>query len=181
MKKSDSRKVFACVVAVTALFGACDDSSSKKASCSSSALEADLEATPFMGPGVDPASGALKLTAGKQYMVSATYGVPVPGTDGAPVTAEYETIFQGVAEQLMHEPGLVGFKLASSDACASGRTLAVWESEEAMYAFVTSPAHLLAMQRVDAILQPGYGVTHWTANAREEMSFEEGVKRLAAE
>lgn len=181
MTKTDNRKMSVAGLTVLALFAACSDDDTKKPRCASAVLEADLEGTPFMGPAADPETGELRLSSGPQYMVSSTYGVPVPGEGGAPVTAEYDTIFAGVAEQLAKEPGLLAYKLASSDACASGRTLAVWESEEAMYAFVTSPAHVRAMQRVEAILQPGYGVTHWQADDSNQMTFEEGVKRLKEE
>lgn len=181
MRKSVNRKVFAGALSMMAVVAACSDDQDKKPSCTSAQLESDLEASPFMGPGADPVTGELKLTAGRQYMVSSTYGVPVRGPDGAPVTAEYGEIFAAVEQQLAKESGLVAFKLASSAACKSGRTLAVWDSEDAMYAFVVSPAHARAMQRADAILQPGYGVTHWEAGRKEEMTFEKGVQMLAEE
>lgn len=146
--------------------------------CSATQLESDLEAEPFAGPLAD-ANGELKLEAGKQYIVSSTYGVPVPGENGVPVTQQYLTLFGAVQEQLGKQPGLLAMRLASSDGCGSGRTMAVWSSEEEMYAFVTSDAHFAAMKAVKDILKPGYGVTHWTASSKDDISWNKAVKQLA--
>ena len=113
-------------------------------------------------------------------MVSSTYGAPKPGPDGAP-TQRYLELFSAIEEQLQKEPGLVAMKLASSDSCGSGRTLAVWKSEEEMYDFVTSAAHLAAMQDADEVLKPGYGVTHWSATSLEQTSWQEAVRRVKAD
>jgi heme-degrading monooxygenase HmoA len=147
--------------------------------CSAAQLENDLEGDPFVGPGVDEASGELKLEPGKQYIVSSTYGVPVPGDNGAPVTPQYLELFGGVQEQLAKQSGLLAMKLASSKGCGSGRTLAVWSSEEEMYEFVTSDAHFAAMKAVREVLKPGYDVTHWTASGKDEINWEKAVKVLA--
>ena len=146
--------------------------------CSAAELEADLEEQPFVGPAAD-ASGKLKLESGKSYIVSSTYGVPVPGEGGAPVTAQYLELFGAIQAQLEIQPGLLAFKLASSDACGSGRTLAVWNSEEEMYSFVTSEAHFNAMKAVKVVLKPGFSTTHWTATDGEtQISWAEAAKQL---
>jgi heme-degrading monooxygenase HmoA len=166
---------------------ACSDDKEKTPSvqqaalvCSASKLETDLEGDGFSGPGVDEATGELKLEPGKQYLVSSTYGVPVPGANGAPVTEHYLALFGAIQAQLAQQPGLLAMRLASSDGCGSGRTMAVWSSEEEMYAFVASDAHFAAMKAVGEVLKPGYGVTHWTATSAEQISWQEAVRKLAA-
>ncbi|HEX6244304.1 MAG TPA: hypothetical protein VFZ61_25480 [Polyangiales bacterium] len=145
--------------------------------CSAARIEADLAEEPFVGPLADE-NGKLKLESGKSYLVSSTYGVPVPGEDGAPVTAQYLELFGAIQAQLQIQPGLLAFKLASSEACGSGRTLAVWNSEEEMYSFVTSEAHFNAMKAVKVVLKPGFSTTHWTADGDTQISWEEAAKQL---
>ena len=150
------------------------------ATCRHDQLEPDLEAAPLVGPSVDPATQHLRpLAAGGAFVVSATYGVPRPDADGAPVSSRYLRLFAAVEAQLARETGLLALQLATSSACGSGRTLAVWKSEEDMYAFVTSPAHLDAMAAARDILMPGYAVTHWQARTPEQVSMSEAVRQLA--
>jgi heme-degrading monooxygenase HmoA len=168
---------WACVSA------ACDDEGARaptKQACASGTLEADLDGTPWQGSAVDE-SGELMLSSGRSYMLSSTYGIPVPGPDGAPITEKYGQLLAAIQEQLMKQPGLLAFRLGSSDACRSGRTLAVWESEEAMYEFVASPAHAAAMAAVHEVLRPGYGVTHGQTTQLDQISFAQGARQLARE
>jgi len=173
----------AAVLLLCAAAVACEDETVKSSStrCAGGVLEADLESSGWMGAGVDAQSGALRLSAGRKYMVSSTYGVPVPGPGGAPVTEEYGQLFAAIEQQLATQPGLVALQLGSSSACGSGRTLAVWESEEAMYDFVISDAHSAAMAAVGEVLKPGYGVTHWEATGEAQISFAVGAQKLARE
>ncbi|HKO92993.1 MAG TPA: hypothetical protein VJU61_17680, partial [Polyangiaceae bacterium] len=154
-----------------------DRDAGREDECSATELEADLEEQPFVGPAADE-SGKLKLEAGRSYIVSSTYGVPEPGEDGAPVTPEYLQLFGAIQAQLEVQPGLLAFKLASSDACGSGRTLAVWNSEEEMYSFVTSEAHFNAMKAVKVVLKPGFSTTHWTATSEAQISWSQALKVL---
>jgi heme-degrading monooxygenase HmoA len=146
--------------------------------CSATQIEPDLEDAPFMGPLADE-SGKLQLERGKSYIVSSTYGVPVRGEDGAPVTPEYLALFGAIQAQLEVQPGLLALKLATSDHCGSGRTLAVWASEDDMYSFVTSEAHFNAMKAVKVVLKPGFHTTHWTAADETQISWDEAAKQLA--
>ena len=147
--------------------------------CSHDVLEADLELADPIGPAVDPASGKVLLGAEQRVIVSSTYGVPEPGPDGAPVTERYQQVFAGIEQQLAGQPGLLALQLGSSKRCGSGRTLAVWRSEEEMYDFVTSRAHLDAMREANDLLRPGYAVTHWEANEPEQLTIGEAIRQLA--
>jgi heme-degrading monooxygenase HmoA len=147
--------------------------------CSHDVLEPDLEADAFVGPAVDPTTGALMLAPGGRYVVSSTYGVPKPDPDGTPVSQRYLTLFAAVEAQLAQQPGLLALALGQSQGCHAGRTLALWRSEEEMYDFVTSPAHLAAMRAARDILQPGYAVTHWDATSAEDVTFARAVAQLA--
>ena len=172
------------IATTTLMFCACGDDTGtdsktnpSTARCTAGVLESDLAVDPLMGPGVD-SGGKLKLEPGGQYVVSSTYGVPVPGADGARVSDRYLQLFGAVQAQLEKQPGLLAMSLGTSDACGSGRTLALWRSEEEMYDFVTSPAHMAAMKAASEILQPGYEVTHWDATTAESVTFSEAVRHL---
>jgi heme-degrading monooxygenase HmoA len=181
MKNRNQRRIQASLLAISWLtLTSCDDGESKKHECNASKLESDLDPTPFMGPGADSA-GNLQLESGHQYVVSTTYGVPRPGPDGNPVPDSYVQAFGAIQEQLGKQEGLVAYRLSSSESCGSGRTLAVWRSEEEMYAFVVSPAHLNAMTDVNSLLQPGYAVAHYSASDAKEMTFAASIERALAE
>lgn len=172
------------IATTTMVFGACGDDTKpdsktnpSTARCTASVLEADLEVDPPAGPGVD-SGGKPRLEPGSHYVVSSTYGVPVRGEGGAPVSDRYVQLFGAVQAQLEKQPGLLAISLGTSAACGSGRTLALWRSEEEMYDFVTSPAHVAAMKAASEILQPGYAVTHWDATAGETLTFNEAVQHL---
>lgn len=144
--------------------------------CTGGVLEADLQAEPLSGPGVDPATGELRpAPEGSSYTISSTYGIPRPGDA---VMQRYVQMFGAIQAQLASQRGLVAIQLAQSPSCGSGRTLAVWESTEAMYEFVMSPAHLEAMNAVDELVEPNYAVTHWETARADEMTLEEGVRRI---
>ncbi|WP_437774781.1 antibiotic biosynthesis monooxygenase family protein [Sorangium sp. So ce1097] len=144
--------------------------------CTGGVLEADLQAEPLSGPGVDPATGELRPPPeGSSYTISSTYGIPQPGDA---VMQRYGQMFGAIQAQLASQRGLVAIQLAQSPSCGSGRTLAVWESTEAMYEFVMSPAHLEAMNAVDELVEPNYAVTHWETARADEMTLEEGVRRI---
>jgi hypothetical protein len=147
--------------------------------CSASELELDLESQTLLGGTQDPGGSGFDLPSGGVYLVSSTYGVPRPGQDGAPISARHQQLMAAILERLSSQPGLLGLQVSSSASCGSGRTLAVWQSEELMYQFVTSPAHLAAMNAVAEILQPGYGVTHWQASSPDQMTLTEAVLKLA--
>lgn len=172
--------VFATFLSTSTL-AACgeEEKGTRRERCTAAVLESDLELDGWMGPAVDPATKELALEGGKAYVVSSTYGVPRPGSDGARVTDRYLEVFRGVEQQLGRESGLLAMRLGQSQGCGSGRTLAVWRSEEEMYDFVTSDAHLTAMKEADELLQPGYAVTHWEAQTTSQMSIDEAIRQLA--
>lgn len=145
--------------------------------CDHGALEADMETQPVFGPGVDVATGQIKSPpSGSSYVVSTTYGVPKPGEA---VRERWGQLFNAIIEELPSHQGFVALELATSTACGSGRTLAVWTSEEAMFDFVAGPAHAEAMAASGDVLQSGTAVAHWEAQKPEEMTFEEAARRLA--
>ncbi|WP_437618650.1 antibiotic biosynthesis monooxygenase family protein [Sorangium sp. So ce1151] len=146
--------------------------------CTGGALEADLQAAPLSGPGVDPETGKLRPPPeGSSYTISATFGVPLSG-DAA--REKYMQYFGAIQAQLASQPGLVAIQLAQSESCGSGRTLAVWASTDEMYAFVMSPAHVAAMDAVSELIEPNYVVTHWEAASTDEITQEEAVRRIKA-
>lgn len=172
----------AALAALASHWGCSDDANPGKdqaAACRSDALEADLEAAPLAGPAVDEATGQLRPPGpGEHYVVSSTYGAP---KQDASALERWGQLMGAIQTQLESQPGLLALQLASSTGCASGRTLAVWSSEEAMYEFVTSPAHAAAMVAADEVVLPGFRVTHWEESKAERISFAEGARRMVQE
>jgi quinol monooxygenase YgiN len=133
--------------------------------CSSGALEADLgnedgslasSKVVWHGPGVDEASGALKPGS---YVLSSTYlrMKTEPQTQG-----RVQQVSDPIITDFQSRPGLVAFAFASSDSCTVARTFTVWESEEAMYAFVSSDAHRAAAGTLSEVSRGRSAVTHWS-------------------
>lgn len=147
--------------------------------CAHDVLEADFEADDPIGPAVDPASGRVVLGPDQRVIVSSTYGAPQPGPNGSPFSERYQQVFAGIEQQLSGQPGLLALQLGNSKRCGTGRTLAVWRSEEEMYEFVTSRAHLDAMREANDLLRPGYAVTHWEASQPEQLTMGEAIRQLA--
>jgi heme-degrading monooxygenase HmoA len=181
-----SRALAASVLAALGVtLSACNSDSGTKtpdappAECAGGVLEADLEADPLSGPGIDPDTGKLRPPPeGSSYAVSATYGVPRRGDEA--VMERYLQIFGAIQAQLASQPGLVAIQLGQSPSCGSGRTLAVWASPDAMYDFVMSPAHLAAIDEVNELLEPTYVVTHWETAETDGITLADSVRRIQA-
>ena len=179
-------RAFSCLVLAGATACADDDPHARRPDgngsalrCQHDVLESDISSSPWMGPAVDPATNQLTLEGAGPYIVSSTYGVPQLDANGD-IPPRYGQMFGAIQTQLATDPGLLAVQLSSSDECRSGRTLAVWRSEERMYEFVTSPAHLAAMSSVKELLRPGYAVTHWEAASRDQIDLREAVRQLSA-
>ncbi len=58
-------------------------------------------------------------------------------------------------------PGLLAMSTGQSEGCGVARTLTVWESEAAMMAFVTGPAHSAAMEATTDVSRGGSVTMTW--------------------
>ncbi|MRG97494.1 antibiotic biosynthesis monooxygenase family protein [Polyangium spumosum] len=141
--------------------------------CVRDELEPDFEPTPLQGAGVD-AEG--KLAPGT-YLVSSTY-IHRKGTPES--DAKFGELVGPIVQALQSQPGLVAFQLGTSASCSAGRTLTVWEDEEAMYQFVGSPAHAEAMARTGEVSRGDSVVTSWQDDERGA-TWEKALEKLAAE
>lgn len=63
-------------------------------------------------------------------------------------------------------PGNVAYTVGGDDSCLVSRTMGLWESEEALYAFVGSPEHAAAMAETTTLSYTGR-TTHWTVTKEE--------------
>ncbi|HEU4532705.1 MAG TPA: hypothetical protein VFS00_01260 [Polyangiaceae bacterium] len=156
----------------------------KYAGCERGAIEADLNEGPpggapsivsptaprWQGPGVDPATGALRPG---NYVLSSTYLALRP--EARPRFGE---LMGPISADLQTRPGLVAISLALSESCASARTLSVWESEDAMYGFVASDAHGAAVRAVGEVSRGQSVVTHWSGN-EAKATWAEAAQALA--
>ncbi|WP_441292794.1 antibiotic biosynthesis monooxygenase family protein [Sorangium sp. KYC3313] len=182
--RSSGALAAAVIAALGAILSGCSSEPGGKTTdapltaCTGGVLEADLEASPLSGPGVDPETGKLRPPPeGSSYAVSATYGVP---RSGDAVMQRYVQIFGAVQAELASQPGLLAIQLGQSSSCGSGRTLAVWASTDAMYEFVMGPAHLAAIDAADELLEPTYVVTHWETAETDGITLADSVRRIQA-
>ena len=116
---------------------------------------------PLMGPGIDPMTGTIIEPMQDAYVLHTTQILVKPDE-----LDEFLQLSGGVIEQLLQTEGLVGFALAQEPNCGFSRTMGVWESEQAMLAFVGSGAHAQAMVRTTDVSITGR-TTAWTATAAE--------------
>jgi heme-degrading monooxygenase HmoA len=118
------------------------------------------EAKELSGPGYDPTNGFVG-TPQASYVVHATQIYYRPEGE-----TEFFQLAGKVAAQLAQTEGLVAFSLGTDDTCGVARTMGVWASEEALYAFVGSGAHAEAMAKTSDITFSGR-TTHWDATPEE--------------
>jgi hypothetical protein len=131
---------------------------------------------PFGGPGFDSMTGELVEPIADEYVVSTTQ--LLPKADAASQQAFFE-LTEAVVVELMQTPGLLGAGFAQEPNCGFMRTLTVWESEQAMFAFVSSDAHVEAMSQTFVVGVTGR-VTSWTAPADEmPPSWEGAIAKIA--
>lgn len=125
-------------------------------------VDPDLQVIqPLTGPGIDPMTGELLEPLQATYVLHTTQILVKPER-----LDEFLQLSGGVVEQLLQTEGLVGFSLAQDPNCGFARTMGVWESEQAMFAFVGSGAHAQAMTQTTEVSITGR-TTAWTATAAE--------------
>lgn len=136
--------------------------------------EADLQLVrPLSGPGFDE-EGAMIDPQQATYVVSTTVAYATEEQQ-----SDFFAVLGPVMQQLDGTEGLLGYALASGEACGSYRTISVWESDEAMFAFVVAGAHAVAMEEAPNV-SVGAKVIHWSATPEEiaELTFESAMPRL---
>jgi heme-degrading monooxygenase HmoA len=144
------------------------------AGCTRDQMEADLAFfAPMSGPAVR-ADGSLEPG---RYIVSSTYLKLKPEPRAQ---QRFGELMGPINQTLQNQPGLMAIHLASSGSCATARTLTVWKDEASMYGFVTSEAHLAAIQAVGEVSRGGSIVTHWADDERG-VSWEKAGQQLAAD
>jgi quinol monooxygenase YgiN len=121
----------------------------------------DLQGGTIHGPGYDAEQGGLIGETQESYVVHTTQIFVRPEGE-----EEFFDLVSKIITQLAETPGLVGYAFGNDETCGDNRTLGVWESEEAIYAFVGSGAHAEAMPRASDLSYTGR-TTHWTATADE--------------
>lgn len=143
------------------------------AQCSKGEVEADITTSlALAGPGVDPDTGM--LTPG-DYLVATTYLALQPG--------KVDTVVElsgPVIESSFTLPGFVAMTIAGSEACNTLRTLTVWESEQAMFAFVASPSHTRAMAQTGNISRGTSNTITWEGDA-DSVTWQKAARELGLE
>jgi heme-degrading monooxygenase HmoA len=76
--------------------------------------------------------------------------------------------------------GNVAWTVGGDDSCLVSRTMGIWESEEALYAFVGSPEHAAAMAETTALSYTGR-TTHWTVTKEQAEALTWDVARAKLE
>lgn len=128
------------------------------------------EQAPLSGPGYDAETGFVG-TPQSSYVVHTTQIYIRPDKQG-----EFFLAAGKVANQLATTEGLVAFAVGTDDGCGVARTMGVWTSEEALYAFVGSGAHADAMAKTADLSFTGR-TTHWDATPEDVQSLTWDVAR----
>ncbi len=122
--------------------------------------------SPFEGPAYTMDDGLVGDFADDHTFVAATTYLPLLDTPEA--QAAFDDKMVAIQELLDAKPeGLVGVSFSQAMVGKHRyRTLTVWESYDAMYAFVMSDAHAAAMASMSDIAEPGEARTvAWEINA----------------
>lgn len=139
--------------------------------CESESFEV---ARALVGPGLDEQGFVGEPL--DSYVIHTTQIVPRPEKQ-----QEFFDQTGAVVTELVEMDGLVAFSLALDNECGDARTLGVWASEEAMYAFVGTKAHVEAMSRTPELSLAGR-VAHWSATPEEVLTLDwDAVKARLAE
>lgn len=156
------------------------------AECDRGTLEDDLSfvgedgvpAPPmWIGPGVDPQTGELRLTPERSYVLSATYLALEPSDDAM---AEFLSVQPALDMALRGNPGVVALQLSFSPQCMVARTFTVWEDEASMVAFVVSEAHLQAIEMFPRISRGGSTLASWSVQDATTVQLATAMERLSA-
>lgn len=131
----------------------------------------NIQILPMAGPGFDPQTGEFIGPPQDSYVAHTTMSVVL--TD---VPDELIEMSSMVVEQALQTPGFLGVGLASEFECGFYRTIGLWESEQAMFAFVGSGAHAQAMAQASHLAASGK-TAHWEIGAEDmpltwDMAFE---------
>ena len=157
-----------------------DEASTGETDASTGALDLDqfygcdeqaFSASPLAGPGFDGAKGGIQGALADSYVLHTTQIYLRP--EGA---ATFFDLTLAILDDAVANPGLIAFSVGTDDACGVARTMGIWASEEAMYAFVTRKPHLDAMAVTTELTFTGR-VTHWTATADEANAYTWEVAR----
>lgn len=127
---------------------------------------------PLAGPGYDPQAGLIDPQA--QYVVTTTQALPRPDR-----VAEFGQLAGAAAMAAAQSPGLVAMGFASEPNCGFQRTLTVWRNEDAMMAFVVSPAHVAAMTAADDVLLAGRTTRFTIAADKMPLGWDAALAALA--
>lgn len=127
---------------------------------------------PFEGPGFD--DGAFVSDHPGPFWVAATYARSARGQN-----APFQDHVGAIDAEIAEADGLVGYALRGEIGGRDNWTMSIWESEEELYAFVASPAHLAAMGEADLLLEDS-AFTHWTEADGSALppTWEEALDRL---
>jgi heme-degrading monooxygenase HmoA len=122
---------------------------------------------PFEGPGYSLDAGLLAAVPESGSFVAS--GTVLVVGDGSDSQALFDQHVEAIQAALPNAPGLVGFSLRRNllgDQTAN-RTMTVWESDDAMWNFVLSEAHLAAMEDVGKIAAAGTKVVNFLIKPEE--------------
>ncbi len=125
---------------------------------------------PLSGPGLGP-EGELVGEVQEQYVVAATS--VYWKEDKTDLFYEWGA---KVMQQLATTEGLVGYALGTDEVCRVGRSISIWRSEEALYSFVFSGAHMQAIDEIEVLSWTGKQ-RNWMMTAEEIASVDWDLQR----
>ena len=132
-------------------------------------------AQPFDGPGMKDGKLADSIK-GDEFVASTTF-FQVKDDDAS--TKAFNDHMTKIQEALKTQPGLIGYSLAFTPGSNDDyRTLAVWESEDAMLEWVTSDVHAAAMQDMADKAKGGSVASFKVKRAEVPPSWDDAKKHL---
>ncbi|MEW5851756.1 MAG: antibiotic biosynthesis monooxygenase [Myxococcota bacterium] len=132
---------------------------------------------PFDGPGWDREHNRPKDPSRTTFVAAATHLVV---KDDPEAHRHFLEVFSPIREKLESGdlPGFVGYGTRTAGDLHEDWTISLWESEEAMYNFVTSDEHMRAIETMGPWSEDGV-VIHWEIRAQDlPLTYEMALEKL---
>jgi quinol monooxygenase YgiN len=128
--------------------------------------------TPFVGPGID--GNDVTTDHPGPFVFAVTYARTAPGNSG-----RFGDLVERIQDQLERSDGVVAWSLRADLPGRDNWTFSVWESEEAMWDFVTSETHVVAVDEAGELLEDS-AFTAWLEPDASSLPprWQDGLDRL---
>ncbi len=141
--------------------------------CSLFILNGCYVGSSFQGPGFDPEEGSLLTAKENKVFVAITHGIIESGGKAA-----FSDNLKRVRKSLVNSSGLIGYSVRKQLFGNEVWTMSAWTSEEALGNFISSPAHLDAVEDGGIPSDTVRSAYLWVPSEKLPLSWDEAQRYL---